>query len=153
GVRVGDWKLNYKLSEGYSVYNLASDVSETTNLAASRPDILAALQQVAYIQGLGRSPQLPHASVPGYQVQVIDFFTQFKSWSPAGGSTDFAAAANWSGGTPSAGLQGGLASEQPAQFWNTGPAENWLATVANSTVGNLTANVGANSKVLAMEVR
>ncbi len=152
-VRVGDWKLTSRIPSGIFLHNIAADPLETTNLASSRPDIVNALQQVAYDEGFSRSAQMPHVNPPYISVTVIDWFNQYKTWSPSGASTDFLAAANWSGGTSTAGIQNEFAASKPAQNWDTGPAENWIALVANTTGGAKTAAVGANAKVLALEVR
>jgi arylsulfatase A-like enzyme len=44
-VRQGDWKLVQSKGQPAELYNLASDISETKNLAASQPEIAAQLQQ------------------------------------------------------------------------------------------------------------
>ncbi len=140
-IRLGDWKLYSK--NGLFVYNLAADPSESTDLAASRPDILNALNQLRLDEGLGRDANLSASAGNTY-------FTQYKRWAPAGGSDDFGDAANWSGGTAN-GYADGSAPE--ALNWNTGPADNWLATVNNTTGSALVAEMAVSRKVLAMEVR
>ncbi|MEM6329127.1 MAG: sulfatase-like hydrolase/transferase [Planctomycetota bacterium] len=46
-VRVGDWKLIYRGVDGFfSLYNLATDIGETNNVAAQNPEIVAQLQRV-----------------------------------------------------------------------------------------------------------
>lgn len=48
GVRIGDWKVIRRPlgGETYEVYNLADDVGETRDLAAQKPDIVAAGRRV-----------------------------------------------------------------------------------------------------------
>lgn len=58
-VRQGDWKLVWRtlLPSSVSLYNLAEDPSETTNLAEAHPDIVATLQQ--RIETLAREAAKP----------------------------------------------------------------------------------------------
>jgi len=44
-VRAGDWKLVRTPLEEHWLFNLAEDVSETTNVAAEHPDVLASLKR------------------------------------------------------------------------------------------------------------
>ena len=46
-VRVGDWKLMYRGNDGFfSLFNLATDINESNNVAAANPEIVEQLQQV-----------------------------------------------------------------------------------------------------------
>ncbi|HMV46471.1 MAG TPA: hypothetical protein PKD31_01780, partial [Blastocatellia bacterium] len=56
-VRVGDWKLLF-FQNSTRLYNLATDQSETTNLAASNPTKLAELKAI-YDQWNAQLPPAP----------------------------------------------------------------------------------------------
>lgn len=145
-IQMGDWKLIRRMSNlAYELYHISADPYETTNLAASRPDIRNALQQVVQLEGVLEEPYFVNGGIPAQWNNV--FFTQYKSWSPQAGSVDFATAANWAGGT-----QHNRPGDPDAKYWNTGPASNWLATVANTAGGFQNALVAADAKVLGMEV-
>ncbi len=64
GIRQGDWKLVWgaTLPQKVELYNLAQDISETTNLAAAHPDIVATLQQ--------RANSLAAVAVPSMLMQA-----------------------------------------------------------------------------------
>ncbi len=151
-IRMGDWKLVKRMGGGaFELYNLATDESETTNLVSSRPDIKVALETIALAEGAQDMGET-NGSGGGNT-----YFVQYKDWSPAGGSDDFNAAANWSGGTPSQNNDG---SGLPADNYATGPANNWLATVVNDgggggpfAPGDDVVNVTDDAEVLALEVR
>jgi arylsulfatase A-like enzyme len=145
-IQMGDWKLIRRMSNmAYELYHIAADPSETSNLASSRTDIRNALQQVAQLEGVLEEPYFVNGSTAsGLNV----FFTQYKSWSPMAGNTIFADAANWTVGT-----QRNRPDDPDAKYWNTGPADNWLATVANTSGGYRNAFVSGNAKVLGMEIR
>ncbi|MEM9658697.1 MAG: PEP-CTERM sorting domain-containing protein, partial [Planctomycetota bacterium] len=76
------------------------------------------------------------------------YFTQYKRWEPQGDSTDFALAENWGGGTQFSSTDVGEALN-----WNTGPALNWLATIANDTGGTQNVEVSADAQTMALELR
>jgi len=130
----------------FELYHIAADPYETTNLAASRTDIRNALQQVVQLEGVLEEPYF-QTGVYSPSVGFNVFFTQYKTWSPQGGSTSFAEAANWSGGT-----QRNRTDDPDAKYWNTGPASNWLATIANTSGGFQNASVAGDVKVLGMEI-
>ena len=45
-LRRGDWKLHHRYEDGgYELYNLAEDISESADLAKTRPDMLAAMKR------------------------------------------------------------------------------------------------------------
>ena len=83
---------------------------------------------------------------------VNTYFTQYKTWTPQSGATNFFAAGNWSGGT-----QNWMTDWTPplpeAQNWNTGPADNWLATMDNATGAAQQVTADANASVMAFELR
>ncbi|MBA3482307.1 MAG: sulfatase-like hydrolase/transferase, partial [Pirellulales bacterium] len=145
-VQMGDWKLIRRMSNmAYELYHIAADPYETTNLATSRTDIRNALQEVVQLEGVLEEPFFEtNSTSAGLNV----FFTQYKSWAPQGGSNDFAAAGNWSGGT-----QRNRTTDPDAKYWNTGPSPNWLATVANTSGGFQNATVTADAKVLGLHIR
>jgi arylsulfatase A len=153
-VRVGDWKLikndpNSLYPEvTYRLFNLAADPRELTNRASQRPDIVAALTAIGVAEGSDSEPYAPPPDNPAVLERFNTYFTQYKSWNPQGASTNFAAAANWSGGT-----QYNKPNDPQADNWNTGPALNWLATVYNTTASPKQASVGADASVLALELR
>lgn len=46
-VRQGDWKLMYRGTDNaFSLYNLANDIDESTNVASANPEVVAQLQRV-----------------------------------------------------------------------------------------------------------
>jgi arylsulfatase A-like enzyme len=62
-IRKGEWKLIESFDpEGRELYNLADDLGETTDLAASRPDLVAALAAdlEAWRRSVGAEPMLPN---------------------------------------------------------------------------------------------
>lgn len=141
-IRMQDWKLVNRMGAGtFELYNLADDPAEGTNLVSSRPDIKNALETLALAEG---------AQDIGEEGSGNTYFVQYKNWSPAGGSTDLNAAANWAGGTPTQNSDG---TGQPADFFNSQPANNWLATVYNSAgTADQTVDVTDDAEVLALEV-
>ena len=102
-----------------------------------------------------REPTLPWFTTNPNNIKTIPesvntHFTQYKSWAPQEASTDFFAAGNWSGGTqrwlPNPPLD---YPEMPdAQNWNTGPADNWLATMTNTTGVAQQVMIGADASFL-----
>jgi arylsulfatase A-like enzyme len=152
-IRVGDWKLIQRLptstfpTPSFRLFNVASDPRELTNLAGSRPDLVDALKVIAEAEGFGREPFAPHPSDPVQEVKNT-YFTQYKSWSPQEGSSDFFSADNWSGGTQTSGRNG----DPEAQNWNTGPADNWLATLVNQSASPSQTQIEADATVLALGV-
>jgi arylsulfatase A-like enzyme len=170
-VRVGDWKLSVispidaasQISAfpatPFRLFNVASDPSETTNLLSARPDIVNALRTIMIAEGGLREPTAPWFTTNPNNVQFIPetintYFTQYKTWAPQEASTDFYAAGNWSGGT-----QRWINDPPPnypempdAQNWNTGPADNWLATMNNATGAPQQVALGVDASVLAMEL-
>jgi hypothetical protein len=133
---------------------LAVDPYESTNLLSSRPDIKNALLTIMVAEGGLREPTSPWftdkpPSNPSNQPETVNtYFTQYKTWTPQSGSSDFYAAGNWGGGT-----QVWVAGLPDAQNWNTGPADNWLATMNNSTGVAQQVTLTANADVLAIELR
>ncbi len=116
-IRMGDWKVVYReTGQSYELYDLASDPSETTNRASDRPEIVTAMERIARAEG-------------AYDMTGANaYFVQYKGWAPAGGSDDFNAAGNWSGGSPTQNADG---TGDPAINYSTGPMDNWVATVVN----------------------
>lgn len=153
-VRVGDWKLQKRQpttlfpTVTYRLFNVAQDPGENINRSVSRPDIVEALERIAYEEGFDREPLGPVPGFPHLSEIKNTYFAQYKSWAPTSGSADFFAASNWSGGTQFA-AQGGM----EAHGWNTAPADNWLATMLNTTNANQTVNLDHDAKVLALELR
>jgi hypothetical protein len=170
-IRVGDWKLVVispidaapqiaaSPATNFRLFNVANDPGETTNLLSARPDIAGALRNVMIAEGGLREPTAPWFTTNPNNVQFIPetintYFAQYKTWAPQEASTDFFAAGNWSGGTqrwinnPPAHYP-----EMPdAQNWNTGPADNWLATMTNTTGVAQQVTVDANASFLALEL-
>ncbi len=146
-VRLGDWKMvNLELT-GPHLYNLAVDPFEQNDLVSSRADIVNALSLIGADEGYGRDP-LGNRPDNGALWTLNTLFSQYKTWAPLPGSDDFSTATNWSGGT-----QTGITDNPDAQNWNTGPADNWLATIENTSSAILQTVVGVNAQVLAMEIR
>jgi arylsulfatase A-like enzyme len=164
-VRVGDWKLVVRQAstpptpdvfpiQPLKLFNLAVDPYESNNLVNTRLDIRNALQTIMVAEGGLREPTAPWftekpPSNTSQQPETVNtYFAQYKAWAPQGNSTDFYAAGNWSGGT-----QYWQAGFPEAQNWNTGPADNWLATVNNSTGVAQQLTLNANADLLAIELR
>jgi arylsulfatase A-like enzyme len=155
-IRVGDWKLLKNRPTAadpnitYRLINVATNPfdEKTLNVQQSRPDIRNALEQILIAEGGDREPYAPATENPSILARQNTYFTQYKSWSPQGGSSDFFDAANWSGGT-----QYDMPGNPEALNWNTGPADNWLATVANTGPVPQQVAVTANAKVMAIELR
>jgi arylsulfatase A len=152
-IRVGDWKLA-KLQPTaaiptvtYRLFNLALDPSELTNRASQRPDIVAALEAIGIAEGSELEPYGPSPDTPGILERTNTYFTQYKTWQPQNGSVDFMAAANWAGGTPR-----DRPTAPEANFWNTSPAANWLATMVNTTPEAQVVTLQADAGVLALGV-
>jgi arylsulfatase A len=156
-VRVGDWKLIKRRptttnpNTTYRLYNIDLDPRELTDRSAARPDIVAALEAIGIAEGYEREST---GIVPN--VGVIEtrntYFTQYKSWNPAIGNSDFFAAANWSGGTQYNEYVAPGATTLPPEAigWNTGPVDNWLALMTNATNVDQSVDVSQNAKVLAL---
>jgi arylsulfatase A-like enzyme len=155
-VRVGDWKLIKRrpsdvfpvfTTTTYRLFNVANDPGELVNLSNLRPDIVAALEALGIAEGGDREPLGPAVDSPTLTENKNTYFTQYKTWAPQGGSSDFFSAANWSGGTQ---------REQPAtpeaNNWNTGPADNWLATMSNAGPTARQVTLAADANVLALEL-
>jgi hypothetical protein len=154
-IRVGDWKLIKYFPTSipgstifYRLHNLAADPSETTDLYASRPDIANAMQTIAFDEGFDRESFAPTPNNPSVPLLVNNYFSQYKTWAPQSGSTDFFAAANWQGGT-----QVGFPGDPDAQNWNTGPADNWIATMSNAGAQAQQIVLNANANLLGLELR
>ncbi len=152
-IRVGDWKLA-KLQPTatiptvtYRLFNLAVDPGETINRAGQRPDIVAALEAIGIAEGSELETYGPSPDAPSISERYNTYFTQYKNWQPQNGSQDFASAANWAGGT-----QRDRPTSPEANFWNTGPAPNWLATMVNTTPVVQEVTLQANADVLALGV-
>ena len=143
-VRVGDLKLiHHTLTNTDEVYNLALDPYETTDLAPIRNDLRLVLHNVADALGVTQEPFF--ASTDGTGPANV-YYTQYLNWSPADGAEDFAAAANWSGGTAyNYGTDESL-------YWNTGPGPNWLASLVNHAEGAKLAVLNEYAQVLALEI-
>ncbi|HKJ89506.1 MAG TPA: hypothetical protein VJ960_00115, partial [Oceanipulchritudo sp.] len=119
-IAMGEWKLVN--SGGLKLSHLPTDPGE--NFAVTnRSDITSALQTLAIAEGITSDANLssPDANT---------WFSQYKDWSPSGGSTDFFAAANW----------------------NTGPAANWIASMNNTGVTPEEVAVTASTTILALEL-
>lgn len=151
-VRVGDWKLIKRFPSTnipqttYLLYNEVLDPSELVNRANSRPDIRNALEAIGYLEGGDRQPFGPAVDNPALIEDKNTYFTQYKTWVPQSGSGDFFAAGNWGGGTERA-----AATDPEALNWNTGPAENWLATMRGAG-GFEQVAVNTNVDLLALDV-
>lgn len=153
-IRVGPWKLTKNQPTSvyptvtYWLFNIANDPNETVNWAHAKPDLVAALNQILVAEGADREPYAPLPEAPSILGRVNTYFTQYKSWAPSPGSTDFFSAGNWAGGTQYDFSPG----EPEANNWNTGPADNWLATMVNATATPQEVSLSANSAVLALGV-
>ena len=145
----GDWAIRmqqYKLlktgNNSVQLYDLANDPSETTNLLNSptteQAAIATLLQQIALDEGV--------ESDVGNGGAQNTHIVQYKTWAPSGGSTDFESAGNWSGGSEF------NTRGTPANNFATGPANNWIATIANATSGPQEIQVDGQSEVLAFEL-
>jgi hypothetical protein len=130
------------------LHNLATDPGELINLAPSRPDIAAALEAIGLAEGGDREPYGPSPDNLALQERFNTYFAQYKTWSPQADSTNFFSAANWSGGT-----QFFKPGDPEANNWNTGPADNWLATMNNASGLAQQVTLSSNAAVLAMELR
>ena len=134
-IRMGDWKL----VGGSQLYHLPSDPSESTNVAANQAAIVDLMLEVALDEGV--------LSDAGPNADQTTHIVQYKSWSPQQGSTDWAAAANWSGGTE-LNTRG-----MPANHFDTPPANNWIAQINNPTQEARSLSVAVQSEVLALEIK
>jgi arylsulfatase A-like enzyme len=148
-IQVANWKLfKHRRSNTFKLFNLTTDPQETVNLAASRPDIKAALESIAHAEGTDREPEFPWPDNPEVTALHNTYFVQYKTWAPQGSSQAFEAASNWSGGT-----QYDRAGSPEAQNWNTGPADNWAATMANSSTAAQVVSLTADASVLGLDIR
>lgn len=144
-IQMADWKLRRNMAnQSYELYQIAADPYETTNLASIRTDIRNALAAVVQLEGALDEPFFAtgNQSQPGNV-----YYTQYKQWEPQQGSSSFNAAGNWAGGT-----QFNLNGDPQSLNWNSGPARNWLATVANGGNSSQTAVVDAHARVLGLEI-
>ncbi|MAT72228.1 MAG: hypothetical protein CMJ58_22205 [Planctomycetaceae bacterium] len=143
-VRLGDWKLiHHRDSHIDELFNLGADPYEATNLSGSRSDIVAALKAVAAAEGMLEEPMF---GTDNAKAPINTYFAQYKNWVP-NGDTNFNTAVNWTGGT-----QFNATSSPESLYWNTGPANNWVAHVDNTLDGTRNAWVTADADVLAMEI-
>ncbi len=133
-IRMGDWKM----VNGTELYDLANDPSESSNVAGANPAIATLMHQIALDEGV-----LSDIGAGAVQTTHI---VQYKSWQPQGGSQNWQAAANWTGGSEF-NTRGTAANN-----FDTAPADNWIATVNNTTGAALEAVVDEDSSLLALEV-
>jgi len=157
-VRLGNWSLYKGYSTtadpdpntvSYRLYNLATDPYQLgPSQHNNRPDIRNALEQIGIAEGFDREPRGPASQNPAVLETKNIYFTQYKDWNPAG-SADFFSAGNWSGGTQ----HNGVAGNPDSLNWNTGPADNWLASMVNAASSPQEVSVNADASVLAIELR
>lgn len=139
-VAMGEWKLVN--SAGLKLYHLPTDPGENAPVS-NRSDTVNALQTLAIAEGITSDVNLTGAD-------SNTWFSQYKDWSPATGSTDFYAAPNWSGGISSTLYpnSGGSATAH----WNTGPAANWIASMDNADATPEEISVSGSATILALEL-
>ncbi len=142
-IRFGKWKLSRSGSNVLGLYDLDADVGEANNLLNSptteQQAIADLLFEIAQDEGVDSD-----AGTGGAQ---NTFIIQYKTWAPTNGSTDWADAANWAGGS-----QFNTRGTAAANF-NTGPANNWIPLIENTTGSALETVVSADSHVVAFEVK
>lgn len=143
-VRVLDYKLIRNATSGaMNLYNVRTDQGEANDLIGTRTDIRDALLQIGLDQGAQSDADLSSQ-------QGNTYFVQYKKWQPGASPNDFDAAANWAGGTSNSFTDG---SGLPAANWNSGPAQNWIATFDNNTPDAQILNVNEDTKMLAMTMQ
>ena len=64
-IRAGDWKLIRWYEGGHELYNLASDLSETNDLAAEKPDVVRKLDTMLSAELTRTGARIPRAN-PSY---------------------------------------------------------------------------------------
>ncbi|MCG8449463.1 MAG: sulfatase-like hydrolase/transferase [Pirellulales bacterium] len=133
-IRMGDWKL----VNGNQLYNLPTDASEATNVAAANPAIASLMNQIALDEGV--------LSDVGSGAAQTTHIVQYKTWAPQGGSTDWNTNTNWTGGTEF------NTRGTPANNFNTPPANNWISTVDNTSAAPAETVVSNNSEVLGLDI-
>lgn len=144
-VQIGDWKLIQRMSnKAYELYNITADPGEATNLASARADIRSALVQVGALEG---AMEETYFSTGVSTAPINTYLAQYKDWNSNEASANFSLAANWSGGT-----QFTQANGPETKYWNTGPASNWMAKLANSSAVAKQAAISQNAVVLAMQI-
>ena len=129
-IRMGEWKM----VNGSELYHLPSDGNENNNIIGANAAIAALMNQVALDEGV--------LSDAGSGATQTTHIVQYKNW--AGG--DWNIAGSWAGG--SATNTRGTA----ANNFNTGPANNWVATVDNAGFTAQQTDVTANSEVLGLDL-
>ena len=145
----GDWAIrmqNYKLlktgNNNLELYDLSSDPGESSNLLnspnAEQAAVAALLERIALDEGV--------ESDIGNGGAQNTHIVQYKTWSPAGSSTDFEDPANWSGGSQF-NTRGTAANN-----FSTGPANNWIPNIENNSGSLQSIVVDSNSEVLALEM-
>ena len=134
-IRMGNWKM----VNGTELYNLMNDPSESSNVAGANPAIANLMHQIALDEGV--------LSDIGSGAVQTTHIVQYKTWLPQGGSQDWQTASNWAGGSEF------NSRGTAANNFNTAPANNWVATVDNTTAAELEAVVDDDSSLLALDVR
>ncbi|MCG8449444.1 MAG: sulfatase-like hydrolase/transferase [Pirellulales bacterium] len=140
---------DYKLVNGTNLIHLPTNPEENSGAyITNRPDIVAALTNIATSEGL-----LEDGTSSGGNGNV--YFSQFKEWTPTGGSNDFNSAGNWTGGVSNVQYNSGFA----ATNHTTGPEANWIITIqhteqtdSHTRVSQRTDNNATKIDTLALEV-
>ncbi len=129
-IRMGEWKM----VNGNELYHLPTDGNENNNVIGANGAIATLMNQVALDEGV--------LSDAGSGATQTTHIVQYKTW--AGG--DWNNAGSWTGG--SATNTRGVA----ANNFNTGPANNWVATVDNAGPAAQQTAVTSNSEVLGLDL-
>ena len=142
-----DWAIRmgrYKLLKagGLQLYDLQADPSETNNLLGSPNAEQAAVALLLERIALDEGVESDVGSGGAQNTHIV----QYKSWDPVAASSDFEDAANWSGGSQ-LNTRGTAANN-----FTTGPANNWIPTLDNTSGSPQQIIVDSNSEVLAFEM-
>lgn len=144
-IRMGDYKLlktGNDMDERIELFDLGTDPSETTNLLNSptpeQSAVASLLQSIVLDEGVESD-----AGSGGAQNTHI---VQYKTWAPVAASTDFEDATNWSGGSQF------NTRGTPANNFATGPANNWIPTIDNTSGSPQQVVVDSSTEVLAFEL-
>ncbi len=138
-IRFGDWKLSKAGSNVMRLFALSQDPNEVINLIGAQPAIASLLEEIALAEGV--------ESDAGNGAAQTTHIVQYKQWSPQGGSSDFSSPDNWVGGT-AVNTRG-----TPVNNFDTGPAENWIASVHNTTGMDVELDLDSTARVLALEIK
>jgi arylsulfatase A-like enzyme len=125
-IQMLNWKLVY--NNGLQLFDLDTNPEESSDqIISDRNDIVIALNTIATYESVLQD------FLYGKDGNI--WFSQYKDWTPVGGSDDFYDAANWAGGVPHTAMNndGTYDTSSPeAVNWNTGPAANWIATIQHA---------------------